>query len=100
MSDARQQEEVKEVLEPLIEALICDICRKSCFVRWDIEDSSLGNNHCAYLSAQWGYGSPKDLEVHKCRMCEPCYNKVAEFITQVLGGNICVEPYVPSLARV
>ena len=99
MSNARQQE-AEEAWEPFVEPLICDICGNSCFVSWGFEDSSVGNNHCAYLFARWGFGSPKDLEVHKCRMCEPCYNKVAAFITQVLGGNIHINLYVPTLIMV
>lgn len=71
MSDEKQQEEVEEVSITAI--LVCDICGNSCFISWGLEDSSLGNNHCAYLSAQWGYGSPKDMEIHMCRMCEPCF---------------------------
>lgn len=99
MSNGIWQKETEEILEPLVTPVICDICSNSCFVVWGLENSIEGNNHCARLFAQWGFGSPKDLEIHSCCMCESCYEKVAAFITQTLGGSISIESYVPRLAR-
>lgn len=51
-----------------LDDIICDRCGKSCF----------DNNNFQYatLSADWGYGSKKDLEHHEAEICELCYDEV------------------------
>jgi hypothetical protein len=77
--------------EKLPASSVCDICSSSCFQPLDPDDPIFGNDEHAELTARWGYSTEKDLENHSCRMCESCYDKVAAFITETLGGTIHVK---------
>jgi hypothetical protein len=59
----------------------CDVCGKEC------------NNEYATLWASWGYNSRKDAEDHCCHLCESCYDKVFDFISNTLGGKVDVDDH-------
>lgn len=66
----------------------CDICGHPCS-RSTGEDDVF---EWATLHGHWGFFSGKDQEDHECHMCEPCYDKVKEFI-ESLGGQVRVREY-------
>lgn len=51
--------------------VICDSCGKSCKVFLG-ENKKHFNFEYMRLSARWGYGSDKDLEVWEAHICEKC----------------------------
>ena len=68
--------------------LQCDVCKLR-----RIEDGSFDGNVeglFATLSADWGYGTARDGEVHTCHICALCYEKVHKFITDTLNGTVPV----------
>lgn len=65
----------------------CDICGQAC------KKESYCDYEYALLNAAWGYDSNKDLEEHRCIMCEDCYDKVRAFIEKTLGGKIEITRY-------
>ena len=74
------------------EVVICDCCGKSCSPK-DLSDEYCKKNNInpqefITMKGYWGYFSTnKDLMIHECCLCEPCYEKVATFIVS-LGGKI------------
>lgn len=65
---------------------LCDVCGEPCNPvdpeAWEF----------ATLSAQWGFYSKKDQELHECHICELCYDKITNFI-ESLGGKVRVRNY-------
>ena len=57
---------VKKELDEL-DDVYCNICGKSCKKEMNFE--------YAYIIADWGYDSQKDLEVHEAHICEECYDE-------------------------
>ena len=39
---------------------------------------------------QWGYGSPKDSEVHEFHLCEPCYDELIKSFKVPVSVNVGV----------
>lgn len=76
-------EKIGEVTEEGIVEVYCDICGKS-------TKDDMGNFECATLYANWGYSSNKDGEVHKCYICETCYDTV-KILLEGIGGCIRIE---------
>lgn len=69
--------EIKNKEVEIITDIICDCCGKSC----KTDEYKLDNGDVAYnfeymtLSAEWGFGSKKDLEKWKAQICEDCVDK-------------------------
>jgi tRNA U54 and U55 pseudouridine synthase Pus10 len=66
---------------------VCDICGTTC------KKKNYCDNEYAVLKATLGYNSKKDLEKHKCVLCESCYDKVRKFIEEILSGTIHITNY-------
>lgn len=66
----------------------CDICGNTCY-KEDGPNRSESSEH-ATLRAEWGFWSEKDGTVHECHMCEKCYDRVRDFIENVLNGKVRV----------
>ncbi len=76
--------EVKKFETVLVSSTFyCDICKQDC------KQSDYGPEY-ATLRAKWGYYSNKDLEDHRCDLCEACYDKVRDFIENTLKGKVSV----------
>ncbi len=81
--------------------VFCDICKKSCrplSLTDEYCEEVLGFDPMEYMTMKdsWGYFSEnpnRDTEVHKCVMCQPCYEKVKGFI-ESLGGKINISNYL------
>ena len=62
--------EIVKVDSPQVVDVICNACGESC------RDNLGMNFEYADVSAAWGYGSKKDMEVHRGHLCEACYDKL------------------------
>jgi hypothetical protein len=82
--ELRRPKQAEEVI-----GYLCDICGNSCF-KGAGEQQPDSTEH-AVLSAEWGYWSAgKDLTYHECHLREPCYEKVRNYIENVLKGRVRV----------
>ena len=61
-----------EIVEERVVDIICNVCGKSCRDKCDM------NYEYADLSANWGYGSNKDMLQTHAHICSSCYDKIAE----------------------
>jgi hypothetical protein len=61
-------------LETITTDVICDCCGKSCKVYWGKKGKSFTFEFMT-LSADWGYGSGKDMERYQAQICEKCVDK-------------------------
>lgn len=50
---------------------LCDACGQTC-------KSTVENNECAILMANWGYGTDYDGEQHRAQICLACYKKLLQ----------------------
>lgn len=76
-----------------MEKITCDICKGSCAYKFS--DTDIVENEYATLQARWGFLSNKDLEKHKCVMCESCYDQLVYLIENILHGKVNIEYYGP-----
>lgn len=76
-------EKIGSVLKKEVVEIYCDFCGKG-------TKDEMGNFECATLSANWGYTSRKDGEIHNCHMCETCYDTI-KILLEGLGGYIEIE---------
>jgi len=72
--------------------LFCMVCGDNCWVPVGRDHMSF-NLEAATISANWGYPSIFDGELHRCLVCDKCYKKIALFICG-LGGKILVHDYL------
>lgn len=71
----------KRVLKEQLEDIVCDICKSSCMSKCSMQDPTMAEY--AVLEAFWGYCSKRDGDQYKCEMCEPCFEKVSNFIESI-----------------
>jgi hypothetical protein len=82
--ELRRTKHTEEVI-----GFVCDVCGNPCAK--ESGDQGLHADEHAVLSAEWGYWSEgKDLTYHECHLCEPCYDKVRNYIEKVLMGRVRV----------
>jgi len=62
--------ELKEV--DVLKDIVCDSCGKMCNTEYGFEYLK--------LSANWGFGSSKDLKEWNAHLCENCTDKKLDFI--------------------
>ncbi len=66
--------ESKKVERVVLVDIICDSCGDSC------QELATGEFNSMSLSAQWGYGSPKDTEQWSADICEKCVDEKLTFV--------------------
>ena len=90
-----------------MEEIRCDVCHELCTPKGLLEDKAWFErnklepceiNECIELKGRWGYFSEnpiRDLEEHEAIICQPCYEKIKNYIENELGGKIKVSKYDP-----
>lgn len=54
-----------------VERIFCNVCGQEIEIRNGILKTDLFE-----VTKEWGYFSNKDLEIHKFKICEACYDKL------------------------
>ena len=54
-----------------VEKIYCNVCGQEMEIRDGILKKDIFE-----VTKEWGYFSNKDLEIHKFKMCESCYDKL------------------------
>ena len=72
---------IKKKNTEVITDIICDCCGESCKVNiGGTEKKPITQFEYMTLSANWGYGSGKDLEGWEAHLCEKCVDKKLGFV--------------------
>lgn len=74
----------KEVKQPKLDDISCDICGESCKKPLNIES--------AHLSANWSYDSKQDGDVYSIDFCEKCFNKVIGYLESIAKNTNTLKP--------
>lgn len=72
---------IKRLEVPYPSKLTCNKCSNTIWTAETAEQDDYGLPvawDVSYFEAnqKWGYGSPKDGEVHEFHLCEPCYDEL------------------------
>ena len=77
----------------------CDVCGKNYLYKngEKTDGTPIYVSKHARINALWHSKELNYREDHSCSLCESCYYVIKNYIEEVLGGNIVIKKYVPTL---